>query len=148
MARWEHGGGFSVDGLVRIETDDRAGRERLLRYCARPPFALERLRELGPERLLYESHKPAPGGNGPLRLTPLQLLDRLAALVHRHRYFAVLAPNSSLRALVTAGRAGGDARLGRAAVERLLSRFSTAASVGSSCRQWVELRPSITVLRG
>ena len=31
---------------VRIEAADRAGRERLLRYCARPPFALERLREL------------------------------------------------------------------------------------------------------
>ena len=60
---------------------DRAGRERLLRYCARPPFALERLRELGSERLLYEHTKPGPGGDGPLLLTPLELLDRLAALV-------------------------------------------------------------------
>ena len=66
MAQWEHGGGFSVDGSVRIEAADRAGRERLLRYCARPPFALDRLRELDPERLLYESTKPGPGGNGPL----------------------------------------------------------------------------------
>jgi hypothetical protein len=40
MAQWEQGGGFSVDGSVRIEAADRAGRERLLRYCARPPFAL------------------------------------------------------------------------------------------------------------
>jgi len=39
MARWEHGGGFSVDASVRIAAADRAGRERLLRYCARPPFA-------------------------------------------------------------------------------------------------------------
>jgi len=31
--------------------------------------------------LLYEGTKPAPGGNGPLLLTPLDLLDRLAALV-------------------------------------------------------------------
>lgn len=52
MARWEHGGGFSVDGSVRIEAADRAGRERPRRYCAGLPFALERLRELGPERLL------------------------------------------------------------------------------------------------
>ena len=107
MARWEHGGGFSVDGSVRIEADDRAGRERLLRYCARPPFALQRLRELAPERLLYESTKPGAGGNGALRLTPLQLIDRLAALVppprvHRHRYFGVLAPHSPLRTAVTA----------------------------------------------
>ena len=34
---WEQGGGFSVDALVRN------GRERLLRYCARQAFTLERL---------------------------------------------------------------------------------------------------------
>ena len=62
MAQWEHGGGFSVDGSVRIEAADRAGRERLLRYCARPPFALDRLRELDPEHLLYERTKPDPAG--------------------------------------------------------------------------------------
>ena len=95
MGQWEHDGGFSVDASVRIEAADRAGRERLLRYCARPPFALDRLRELDPERLLYEATKPGPGGSGPLLLTPLQLLDRLAALVpppriHRHRYHGVL----------------------------------------------------------
>ena len=107
MAQWEHGGGFSVDGSVRIEAADRAGRERLLRYCARPPFALERLRELDGEHLLYESTKPGRGGTGPLVLTPLELIDRIAALVpppriHRHRYFGVLAPNSPLRTAVTA----------------------------------------------
>ena len=42
-----------------------------------------------------------------LHLTPLDLIDRIAALVppprtHRHRYFGVLAPNSPLRAAVTA----------------------------------------------
>jgi len=107
MAQWEHGGGFSVDASVRIEAADRAGRERPLRYCARPPFALDRLRELDPEHLLYESTKQGPGGTDPLILAPLQLLDRLAALVppprvHRHRYFGVLAPNSPLRAAITA----------------------------------------------
>jgi hypothetical protein len=30
MGQWEHGGGFSVDGSVRIGAADRAGRERLL----------------------------------------------------------------------------------------------------------------------
>ncbi len=35
-----HGGGFSVDASVCIEDDDRADLERLLRYCARPPFAM------------------------------------------------------------------------------------------------------------
>lgn len=41
MAEGEHGGGFSVDA------HEREGLERLLRYCARPAFALERLRETG-----------------------------------------------------------------------------------------------------
>jgi hypothetical protein len=57
--------------------------------------------------LLYDSAKPGPGGSSPLVLTPLELLDRIAALVpppriHRHRYFGVLAPHSPLRAAVTA----------------------------------------------
>jgi len=41
MGQWQHRGGFSVDGSVRIEATDRAGRERLLRYCALPPFTME-----------------------------------------------------------------------------------------------------------
>ena len=39
--------GFSVDAGVCIEAHDRAGLERLLRYCARPPFAMDRLRKAG-----------------------------------------------------------------------------------------------------
>jgi len=70
MAQWPHGGGFSVEGSVRIEAADRAGRERLLRYCARPPLALERLRELDPERLVYDPPKRGPGGSGPQLLPP------------------------------------------------------------------------------
>jgi len=61
MGHWARRGGFSVDGSVCIEAADRAGRERLLGYCARPPFAPDRLRELDPERLLYEVTKPGPG---------------------------------------------------------------------------------------
>ena len=34
-----HSDGFSVNARVRIEAPARAGLERLLRYCARPPFA-------------------------------------------------------------------------------------------------------------
>ena len=51
MEAWDHGGGFSLDASVRIEADDRKGLERLLRYCARPPFAGDRLEELDPQRL-------------------------------------------------------------------------------------------------
>ena len=108
-----------------IAAQDRAGLERLLRYCARPPFALERLRKAGSE-LVYRCAKQhsEPGSSrreqgsakrgakhgaeaDELHLTPLELIARLAALVppprvHRHRYFGVLAPNSPLRPAVTA----------------------------------------------
>ena len=65
------------------------------------------MRALDPERLLDERTKPGPDGSGPLRLTPLQLIDRQAALVlpprvHRHRRVVVLAPNSPMRVAVTA----------------------------------------------
>jgi len=75
MLSWQGSGGFSIDASVRIEGEDRAGVERLLRYCARPPFALERLGAPGgivslasPEsRLVYRLPtkggvpKPTPG---------------------------------------------------------------------------------------
>ena len=84
---------------MRIEASDRAGLERLLRYCARPPF--------GGQRLLYRLPKPRRDGCTALTLTPLELIQRLAALIpppraHRHRYHGVLAPNAPLRAAVTA----------------------------------------------
>ena len=107
MITCEHDGGFSLDTSVRIEAHDRQGLERLLRYCARPAFAQERLRQLDAEHLVYESKKHGPGGKVSVLLTPHQLLDRLSALIppprrHRHRYYGVLAPNSPYRPAVTA----------------------------------------------
>jgi hypothetical protein len=124
MLGYKHSG-FSVDAGVRIESHDRAALERLLRYCARPPFAMERLHKAGSE-LVYRCAKQRsePGSDrrdqrnanrgakhgaqaDELHLTPLELIARIAALVppprtHRHRYFGVLAPNSPLRPAVTA----------------------------------------------
>jgi hypothetical protein len=108
MLGWGHSGGFSLNAEVWVPSWDRAGLERLLRYCARPVFASERLAWLEPDqRLVYHLHKPGPDGKAALTLTPLEFLDRLAALVppprkHRHRYYGVLAPNSPLRPAVTA----------------------------------------------
>ena len=109
MAAYAHGGGFSVDAGVRIDATDRAGLERLLRYCARPPFAMDRLKQRGAD-LVYRCGKghaeplQSDKYSGELVLTPLELINRIAQLVppprtHRHRYYGVLAPNSPLRAL-------------------------------------------------
>ena len=46
MLAYQHSG-FWVDAGVCIEAHDRAALERLLRYCARPPFAMDRLRKEG-----------------------------------------------------------------------------------------------------
>jgi hypothetical protein len=122
MRTWQGTGGFSVDASVRIEGEDRAGLERLVRYCARGPLALERLHApaglealSSPEaRLIYRLPEPDRHGRELLRLTPLELLERLAHLVpplriHRHRYHGVLAPNARLRStVVSIGRLVSD----------------------------------------
>ncbi|MGH8252059.1 MAG: transposase [Steroidobacteraceae bacterium] len=108
LAAWAHGGGFSLHAGVVIEAENRAGLERLLRYCARPAFPSERLTWDGPEQSVrYTLAKPLPSGATELTLTPLELLDRLAALIppprrHRHHYFGVFAPHARLRARATA----------------------------------------------
>ena len=76
MLAWENSG-FSVDASVRITLLDRdvpsyfQGLEHLLRYCARPPFALERLSMIrGPAvriarvRYVLPRHKAANWGGG------------------------------------------------------------------------------------
>ena len=117
MLGYQHSG-FSVNASVCIEGQDRAGLERLLRYCARPPFAMDRLRKEGAAlvyRCAKQRNEPTSDKRGTkvdeLHLTPLELIDRIAALVppprtHRHRYFGMLAPNTPLRAaVVTMARA-------------------------------------------
>ena len=108
MLSWDHGGGFSLDASVRIEATDRTGLERLIRYCARGPFALDRLHLVGgrSDQILYILPKPDPAGRTALRLSALEFLDRLATIlppprIHRHRYHGVFAPNAPLRPLVT-----------------------------------------------
>jgi hypothetical protein len=91
MLGYQHSG-FSVDAGVCIESHDRAALERLLRYCARPPFAMDRLRKEG-AALVYRCAKqhsePTSDKRGAkvdeLTLTPLELIDRIAALVCPHR---------------------------------------------------------------
>ena len=109
MLAWDHGGGFSLDASVRIEATDRTGLERLIRYCARPPFALDRLHIVDDrsDQILYVLPKPDLAGRTALRLSALEFLDRLATIlppprIHRHRYHGVFAPNAPLRPLVTA----------------------------------------------
>jgi hypothetical protein len=106
MLAWANGG-FSLDASVCIAGQDRAGLERLLRYCAPPPFALERLAQVSAQQVVYRLPKPQRDGRTQLALTPLELIDHLAALIppqrlNCHRYHGVLAPNAPVRLAATA----------------------------------------------
>ena len=135
---------------VRIALSDRdvpsffKSLEHLLRYCARPPFALERLSvsrgadgQIARIRYALPRHKAAnwvgpsrsrkstrPGANGVVDLTPFEFLDRLADLVppprkHRHRYHGVFAPAHPLRPAVTALAIGNIGKRQEAAANGL-----------------------------
>jgi hypothetical protein len=66
--------GFSLDASVRLQAFDRAGLERLIRYCSRPPFASENLRWNGPW-LVY--HFPKPSRDGKTFILSLNLWSLL-----------------------------------------------------------------------
>ena len=82
MLTYQHSG-FSVDIGVCIQADDRAGLKCLLRYFARPPFSMGRLRKAGSE-LVYRCAKqysePSLDKRGvkadALTLSPLGLIAR------------------------------------------------------------------------
>ena len=83
--RGGHSRGFDVHAGVVVSATDRDGRERLLRYCARPPLSLERLSVLDDGRIAYAIRKP--WGNETHRvMSPLQFLARLAALIPPPRH--------------------------------------------------------------
>ncbi|WP_437895435.1 transposase [Sorangium sp. So ce302] len=89
--------------------------ERLVRYCARPCFALERLSILRDGRVAYQVKYPRRKGTHRV-MTPIVFFARLAALVPppRHplvRYHGVLAPHAKQRSLVVP-KATGKARKG------------------------------------
>jgi hypothetical protein len=73
MRQWEHEGGFSLNADVTVAALDCAGLERLLRNCARPIFASERLQWIEKDqRLFYRLPKPRPDGQTVLYNTPME----------------------------------------------------------------------------
>jgi Putative transposase len=97
--------GFSLDAKVKIQSWDRDGLEKLIRYCARPVFASENLRWNGPW-LVYRLPKPCHTGKRFIQLDPIEFIDKIVALIpparrHRHHYHGAFAPNSPLRPSIT-----------------------------------------------
>jgi hypothetical protein len=141
-------GGFSLHAGVAVPANDRQRLERLCRYAGRPPVATERLSELQDGRLLYELRHRWSDGTSHVAFKPLELIDRLAALVppprfHTVRYHGVLASRSKYRAEVVPKEAEPASRRS-CAVGTCVSRneetiHPTNSGLGSSHRDAPQL---------
>jgi hypothetical protein len=92
--------------FVMVPAHRRDQLERLLRYTARGPVSLERLTVNADGDLLYTFTRPWADGTTGIKLSPLELREKLAALVplprvHLVCYGGCLAPHSKLRRAIT-----------------------------------------------
>src|SRR5206468_8167030 len=97
--------GFSLHANTAIPAHRRDQLEQLIRYTARGAVSLERLQEDANGDLVYTFTHPWTDGTTGIRLSPLELLEKLAALVplphvHLVRYGGCLAPHSHLRVAI------------------------------------------------
>jgi hypothetical protein len=91
--------GFSLHANTDIPAHRRDQLERLIRYTGRGAVALERLTEDANGDLVYLFTRPWSDGTTGIKLSPLELLEKLAAIVplpraHLVRYAGCLAPHS------------------------------------------------------
>ena len=97
--------GFSLHANTQIPAHRRDALERLIRSTARGAVSLERLQEDANGALLSTCTHPWSDGTTGITLSPLELLEKLAALVplphvHLVRYSGCLAPHSHLRGAI------------------------------------------------
>jgi Putative transposase/Transposase zinc-binding domain len=97
--------GFSLHAHTHIPAHRRDQLECLIRYTARGAVSLERLEQDANGDLVYTFTHPWSDGTTGIRLSPLELLEKLAALVplphvHLVRYGGCLAPHSHLRGAI------------------------------------------------
>ena len=96
---------FSLHAHTHIPAHRRDQLECLIRYTARGAVSLERLQEDVHGDLVYTFTHPWSDGTTGITLSPLELLEKLAALVplprvHLVRYGGCLAPHSHLRGAI------------------------------------------------
>jgi hypothetical protein len=97
--------GFSLHAAVRVEANDRKRLEQLCRYITRPALSDERVQLNAAGQVELKLKTPWRDGTTHLVMSPLEFMQRLAALVprprlHLIRFHGVLAPNAKLRAMV------------------------------------------------
>jgi hypothetical protein len=109
--------GLSLHTNAQVPAHRRDQLERLLRYMARGAVESERLHEDARGDLVYTCTKPWSDGMTGITLSPVELLEKLAALVplprvHLARYGGCLAPHSLVRGAIipTPRQQGVDGR--------------------------------------
>ena len=112
VGAWE---GFDLHACVVIGATDHEGRERLLRYVARPTVASGRVSELADRRVAWLLKVPGGRGETHRIMEPMEFMARLAAPVPPRRfplvgYHGVFAPNSPWRIAVVPPPSGKDRR--------------------------------------
>ena len=98
--------GFSLHANTHIPAHRRDQLEHLIRYTARGAVSLERLAQDENGDLLYTFTRVWSDGTMGIKLSPLELIEKLAALVlpprvHQVRYAGCLAAHSNLRRSIT-----------------------------------------------
>jgi hypothetical protein len=97
--------GFSLHAAVRCGAGQRKTLERLCRYITRPALANDRVQINAAGQVELKLKTPWRDGTTHQVMSPLEFMQRLAALVprprlHLIRFHGVLAPNAKLRAKV------------------------------------------------
>ena len=97
--------GFDLQAAVRIPAGHRDRLERICRYALRPPVATDRLRLTDTGQVLLELRRRWGDGTTHLVFDPVELLERLAAIIPRPRinlilYYGVLGARATWRAQV------------------------------------------------
>ena len=97
--------GFSLHAAVRCGAHQRKALERLCRYITRPAIANERLARNGAGDVVLQLKSAWRDGTTHIVMSPLEFMQRLAALVprprlHLIRFHGVLAPHARLRAAI------------------------------------------------
>ena len=97
--------GFSLHAGVHCAVEDRKSIEPLRRYITRPAISNERLGTNREGNAVLKLKTPWRNGATHIVLTPMEFMQRLAALVprprlHLIRFHGVLAPNAKLRSQV------------------------------------------------
>jgi hypothetical protein len=106
--------GYDLHANVRISAGDRRGLEQLARYVLRPAICSERVTRDPDGDYRVELRRPWSDGTIALRYAPMELMEKLAALVpmprkNLIRYHGVLAPAAKWRAaVVPRGQPGAE----------------------------------------